>query len=106
MVRLAVSSDIDQILRIDSSAQVDESRQTAVRGAVDRGECVVAVNNGILVGYAVMNHAFFDRGFVSLIYIDSAHGSRKVGSILFDEVETRCMSTRFFTSANLSNLPM
>jgi GNAT superfamily N-acetyltransferase len=106
MVRPAVSADIEQIPHIDSSARVDQSRRSLIRGAVDRGECFVAVNNGIILGYGVMNHAFFDRGFVSLVYVDAAKLRHGVGSRLFDEFERRCRSSRIFTSANLSNLPM
>lgn len=106
MIRLAVHPDIDQILRIDSSAQIDESRHGVIEKAIDRGECLVGLSDGIVVGYAIINHDFFDRGFVSLIYVDPAHRRRKVGSSLFDECESRCKSTRIFTSANLSNLPM
>lgn len=83
MVRAAVSTDIDQTLHIDSSALVDQSRQVVVESAVDRRECIVAVKNGILVGYAVMNHGFFDRGFASLICVEPAHRRHKVGSSLF-----------------------
>jgi ribosomal protein S18 acetylase RimI-like enzyme len=106
MIRLAVHTDINQIRRIDSSAQIDESRQGLIEKAIDRGECLIALNDGILVGYAIMNHDFFDRGFVSLIYVDPAHRRCKIGSSLFDECESRCKSTRIFASANLSNLPM
>ena len=59
MVRPAVSADIEQIARMDSSAQVDQSRRAFVQSAVDRAECFVAVDNGILAGYGVMNYAFF-----------------------------------------------
>jgi hypothetical protein len=78
-IRPAVSTDIEQILRMDSSAQVDQSRQALVGG-----ECFVAVNNGILFGYGVMNYGFFDRGFVSLVYVGAAHRRNHVGSSLFD----------------------
>jgi ribosomal protein S18 acetylase RimI-like enzyme len=106
MIRPAIDADIDQILRLDSSAEVDKSRHALVRSAIDRGECLVSLNNGIFVGYTIMNHGFFERGFVSLIYVDPTHRRHKVGSRLFDECENRCKSTRIFTSANESNLPM
>ena len=106
MVRTAVRTDIDQILRLDSSAEVGNSRRTVVRNAIDRGECLVALNNEMVVGYALMNQGFFERGFVSLIYVDPTHRRHKIGSNLFDECESRCKSTRIFTSTNQSNLPM
>ena len=58
MVRAAVSTDIDQILRIVSSAEVDKSRHLVVQRAIDGGECLIALNQGIVVGFATMNHGF------------------------------------------------
>jgi N-acetylglutamate synthase-like GNAT family acetyltransferase len=106
MVRLAARADIDQILRLDSSAEARKSRQAVVQNAIDRGECLVALDDGMIVGYAVMNHGFFERGFVALMYIVPTYRRHKVGSSLFAECESRCKSARIFTSTNESNLPM
>ena len=53
-----------------------------------------------------MNHGFFERGFVALIYVVPTHRRHKIGCDLFAECESRCKSTRIFTSTNESNLPM
>lgn len=53
-----------------------------------------------------MNYGFLDRGFVHLIYVDTAHRRGRVASRLFDEFEGHCKSTRIFTSTNLSNRAM
>jgi GNAT superfamily N-acetyltransferase len=105
-VRPAAGSDIETIVRIGPCAPVDQSRRMLIESAVDRGECLLALDDGIPLGYGVMNHSFFNRGFVSLIYVDAAHRRRRVGTALFDEFEQRCRSSRIFTSANLSNLAM
>ena len=106
MVRLAVNTDIEQILALDSSAQTDQSRRAFILSAVDDSECFVAEGNGVLLGYGVMNYGFFDRGFVRTIYVDTAYRRSRVATRLFEEFEERCKSTRIFTSTNLSNLPM
>jgi GNAT superfamily N-acetyltransferase len=106
MVRLAARADLDQILRLDLSVKVDKHRPAVVRNAIDRGECLVALADRMVVGYAIMNHGFFERGFVALIYVVPAHRRHKVGSTLFAECESRCKSTRIFTSTNESNLAM
>ena len=72
VVRPVVSSDIDYVLRMDKLAQTNRSRRALVQGAVERSECFVAVDDGILAGYGVMNYGFFGRGFVSLVYADAA----------------------------------
>ena len=106
IVRPAISTDIDTILRMDSSTPIDQSRRALVHSAVDRSECFVAVDDGILAGYGLMDYGFFGRGFVSLVHVDAAHRRRGVGGSLFDEFERRCASSRIFTSMNLSNLVM
>lgn len=102
-VRFAVSTEIEKILAIGPPA---DSKQTLVQSAADHGECFVAEKNGVLLGYGVMNYGFFERGFVPLIYIDTAHRRSGIATRLFDEFEQRCKTDRIFTSTNLSNLPM
>jgi GNAT superfamily N-acetyltransferase len=106
IVRPAADTDIEQIVRVDSPLQIKLPRRVSVQNAIGQGECFIALHDRILVGYGIMNHAFFDRGFVSLVYVDPTHRRRGVGSRLFDEFESRCRSSRIFTSTNLSNLPM
>jgi ribosomal protein S18 acetylase RimI-like enzyme len=106
LVRPAEANDVEGIVRIDPSVQDDQARRALVDSAIGRGECWVAVDNQAVVGFGVMSHIFFDRGFVHLVYVDSAHRRRGAGTSLFDEFERQCRSTRIFTSANLSNLPM
>ncbi len=106
IVRPAVRTDIDPILRMDSSTSVDQSTRALINNAVDRSECFVAVDEEILAGYGVMDYRFFGRGFVSLAYVQAAYRRRGACSRLFDEFERRCTSGRIFTSTNLSNLPM
>jgi GNAT superfamily N-acetyltransferase len=106
IVRPAADTDIEQIIRADLALQAKLPRRVSVQNAVGQGECFVALDDGILLGYGIMNHGFFEHGFVSLVYVDPAHRRRGVGSRLFDEFENRCRSSRIFTSTNLSNLAM
>jgi hypothetical protein len=62
-VRPAVASDFERILSIDR-AENQPIRGAVVRGAIDRGECLVAECNEEQVGFGVMNYQFFDRAFV------------------------------------------
>jgi GNAT superfamily N-acetyltransferase len=105
-IRLAVMPDIDHILQVDSGARTEKSRKVTLESAIGRRECLVAFDHEVLLGYGIMNHSFFGRGFVSLIYVEASHRRQRVGTGLFDEFERRCQSHRIFTSANLSNLPM
>jgi ribosomal protein S18 acetylase RimI-like enzyme len=103
IVRLAINSDIEQILGIDPSAQ---SKRTFLQAAIDQGECFVVDRDQDLLSYGVMDHRFFGRCFVHQIYVDASHRRLGVASRLFLEFEEQCKSSRIFTSTNLSNLPM
>jgi GNAT superfamily N-acetyltransferase len=103
MIRLALNTDIDRILAIDPAAK---PKLAFVQAAVDKGECFLATEDDTLVGYGVIDYAFFGRAFVHLIHVDTAHRRLGVASRLFREFEERCKSPRIFTSTNLSNLPM
>lgn len=106
LVRPAEANDIEGILTMDPSSQVDQSRRGFIQSAIGRGDCWVAVDGEVLVGFGVMSYFFFNRGFVSLAYVDPAQRRRGVGTRLFDEFERRCRSNRIFTATNLSNLSM
>jgi ribosomal protein S18 acetylase RimI-like enzyme len=105
-IRPAVRTDLEHISRMDAQARVDQSRRPTIEGAIGRGECLVALDGATPLGFGVMNHEFFGRGFVLLIYVDAAHRRRHIATCLFDEFERRCKTNRIFTSANLSNRAM
>lgn len=104
IIRSAVCADLEQIIGIDLSTRNHQSRRALVESAIGRGECLMALDNGLLLGYGLMNYGFFNRGFVALIWVDVAHRRRGVATALFDEFERRCQSSRIFSSANRSNL--
>jgi ribosomal protein S18 acetylase RimI-like enzyme len=105
-IRPAIRTDLEPISRMDADARVDQCRRATIEGAICRGECLLALDRATALGYGVMNHEFFGRGFVSLIYVDAAHRRRHIATCLFDEFERRSKTNRIFTSANLSNLAM
>jgi ribosomal protein S18 acetylase RimI-like enzyme len=105
-IRPAVRTDLEHISRMDAKARADQSRRATIEGAICREECFVALDGATPLGFGVMNHEFFGRGFVLLIYVDAAHRRRHIATCLFDEFELRCKSDRIFASANLSNLAM
>jgi hypothetical protein len=80
LVRPAEVNDVERILAMDPSDQVAQSRRHSIRSAAGRGECWVVVHNETVVAFGVMSHVFFDRGFISLVYVDSAHRRRAAGN--------------------------
>lgn len=106
-IRTAQPDDIEALCAMDHVAQAEAERGEFIRRAVENGECrVAAAEDGILLGYAVMDYSFFTLGFVELLYIHPAQRRRGVGAALMRHLEQDCHSEKLFTSTNLSNLPM
>ena len=103
VVRRAQPADLEFIANIQ-----DRMRLTiaALERSIELSECIVAESQGHIAGYGCMNHGFFGRGYVSLVYVASERRRRGIGNRLFETFEAECTSERIFTSTNLSNLPM
>ena len=74
--------------------------------AIAARHCFAAVLDGRPVGYAVLEHTFYDYGFISELLVDAYHRRRGIGSSLMARLEAKCQTAKLFISTNLSNLPM
>lgn len=98
--------DIPAICAFDHVAQMHEDRRRFIRKSVDEGIAYVAMIDGVVVGYMVLEHSFFARGFIAMLYVHPDHRRIGVGTTLIRRAEDLCKSDRIFTSTNHSNLPM
>jgi len=105
-MRPAEESDVATLCAMDHVARTDEQRRQFIRDSVCGGIAHVAVTDGQVVGYAVLEHSFFTRGFIGMLLVHPDHRRTGVGSALVRHLETLCRSDRIFTSTNESNLPM
>lgn len=89
-LRTASASDLAGIRFVDPLMRADPDRARLIQSALDRGECVVALDDEEVRGFAILNYAFFYQGFVPLLVV--AIGSRRcgIGATLLSEVERRC----------------
>jgi len=106
LIRSAHTDDLDALVRIDAIAERASARVARLRAAIDRGECFVAERAGCVVGYGVLEHSFFENGFLGLLLVRDEDRRSGIGSALEREAERRCRSEKLFTSTNASNLPM
>jgi ribosomal protein S18 acetylase RimI-like enzyme len=104
--RLGTPDDRDSIVALDRIAQSDLNRVASIERALQSETCVVADQDGSVIGYAVLEYTFYDQGFVSMLYVAEASRRRGVGRTLMREIEGRCRTPKLFTSTNESNLPM
>jgi len=105
-VRQAVKKDIDIMWSFDHITQHDEKRRQFIAEAVSAGGCWVAMVDGQVVGFVVVEYTFFANGFISLLYIHPDFRLRGIGIALMRHVEAICKTDKLFTSTNQSNVPM
>ena len=105
-VREGKSGDRDAIVAFDHMASLDAERVKFIERALQSETCLVADQDGVVVGYVVLEYTFYDQGFVSMLYVAEAARRRGVGRTLMREIETRCKTVKLFTSTNESNGPM
>jgi ribosomal protein S18 acetylase RimI-like enzyme len=105
-IRAASVRDLDALCAVDSLAAQGGARASTLRAAVDAGEYVVACEASEVVGYVILDHSFYDHGFLRLLVVRENARRRGVGSALVRAAEQRCASAKLFTSTNASNAPM
>jgi GNAT superfamily N-acetyltransferase len=68
--------------------------------------CWVAERGGAPVGYGVLHHHFFGRGFIELVLVGGALRRQGIGRQIVRQLAERCLTPTLWTSTNLSNRPM
>ncbi|MCU1769955.1 GNAT family N-acetyltransferase [Pseudomonas protegens] len=104
VIRVAGPDDVPAMLECDTYARAHASRGDAVRVAVGRGQGWVEVAAGRVAGYLLLNHDFFDHGFVSLVVVAPGQQRQGVARRLLGAAERACRTPRLFISTNQSNL--
>lgn len=100
-IKIATESDLHYILDIDPFRRVD-----SIRHAIMRGDCYMAVYDGIIKGFAIMNYTFFDNAFIELLMVEEKYRQCGIGSALLNYLFDKCKTPKLFTSTNRSNEPM
>jgi len=104
-VRPASADDLAEICAFDHLGQ-DTERQEYLRHSIQQAQCHVAVIDGVIVGYVILEYTFFGLGFVSLLYTHPAHRRSGIGMRLMKHAEDVCTTEKLFTSTNLTNQNM
>ncbi len=103
ITRVAQAGDVKAMLACDAYAQTHPERGEAVRAAVGKGHCQVAIRAGQVAGYVLTHGDFFGYGFVSLVVVSPAHQRCGVGLRLLTATAATCKTGKLFTSTNQSN---
>ena len=105
-IRQAVEADQLAICSFYHIAQYDDKQKQFIIDAVSSGHCFVAVVDGNVVGFIVLDYTFYACGFISLLYVHPDFRRQGIGSQLIRHAETICQTEKLFTSTNESNVPM
>ncbi|GAB2817193.1 hypothetical protein GCM10027276_17970 [Comamonas piscis] len=105
LFRPAVKADLPQLYACDPYAQAHESRRVELQRMVQQALCIVAVADGHVLGFAVLEYHFFGHGFVSLVCVAGAHRGKGLALSLVMELAQRCTTQKLFSSTNASNAP-
>lgn len=105
-IRPALEDDIEALCTVDDIARREDERREFIRREVVSDNCFVAVIDGSVVGYGVLNYTFYNNGCIDMLYIHSDYRRRGVGSALVRHMESHCRTPKLFTSTNQSNLAM
>ena len=105
-IRPADENDIETLCSFDLIAHRENERREFIRREVISAHCFVAVIDGKVIGYGVLNYTFYYNGCIDMLYIHSDYRKIGAGAALLRHMELLCHTAKLFTSTNLSNLPM
>ncbi|PMQ12126.1 GNAT family N-acetyltransferase [Janthinobacterium sp. AD80] len=104
ITRVALPGDVPAMLACDTYAHIHACRGDTVRAAAGKGQCLLALHAGQVVGYVLLHHEFFEHGFVPLVVVSPAQQRRGVALRLLATAAAACRTEKLFTSTNQSNL--
>ena len=105
-IREGIRADREAIIALDHVARIDPGRIKFIDRVLQSATCFVAEHDGHVVAYATLEYTFFDRGFVSMVYVSQPERRRGIGRALMRTLASRCETQELFTSTNESNQPM
>jgi N-acetylglutamate synthase-like GNAT family acetyltransferase len=106
LIRPAAETDVEALCSLDLIARQASERREFIRREVASANCYVALINGKVIGYGVLNYTFYNNGCIDMLYIHADHRRGGAGAALLKHMESLCKTPKLFTSTNLSNLPM
>ena len=105
-LRRAHIYDTDAILACDTLATSDDQRSALIRSAIADGTCTVALDTTTIVAYGILDYSFYDQGFIRLLVTHPSYRRRGIGLRLIHHLLQTCLTSKVFTSTNLSNTAM
>lgn len=102
IIKKALKSDFETICALDGNS----GRRDFLAKAVKEEQCLIAMIEGIPVGFAVLEQSFYGQGFISLLIVHPDYRRRGVARVLIRRIEAICPTEKLFTSTNELNVIM
>lgn len=103
-IRPGAESDFESLLACDPFAVSSDSRRQFISAALAKSKVFVAETESDVAGFAVLEHSFFEMGFVSLVAVAPSARRIGIGLALLEAAEKACTTPKLFTSTNESNV--
>lgn len=104
-IRQATIDDLKSIAAFDQIAATEPQRLAYIERSIIDANCWSLCLASAVIGYLIIDHSFYHRQFLSLLYIDSDHRNSGYGRQAIQWVKN-ALQEQFFTSTNLSNSHM
>ena len=104
--RPAEPADIAALQGLDTVAQHDPHRVDDIVRWVLTARCLCAVEDGIVLGYAVVDHTFFHQPMLEMVMVEEAARGRGIGGKLVAAAMETVQGPVLWSSTNQSNQAM
>ena len=103
-IRKAATKDLPAILEVMQAGSTAD-HTGFITQSVKAGQCQAALMDGKVVGFAILGTSLlFHQEFMELLIVHPAHWRQGVGTALIQKLEKLCITNKFFTSTNESNV--
>ena len=108
MVSVAVATERDNgaVWAVERDGGEVPGRAAMIAHAIADGRCLVATDDGTVVGFAIHDRSLFGQPFLSLLRVREPDRRRGIGTLLVQDVMAATVGDRLFSSTNASNHPM
>ena len=102
-IRRGQAADAPALKDLDTVVPLDPRRAHSIDRWLEQDVVFVAEVDGKVVGYGVVNHAFFHQGNVDMLMLHPDHRGQQIGQQLLEALEETCVTAKLFVTTNLSN---